>query len=828
MHYKSESQLSNKLELLAPAGSLECLHAAVAGGADADYLGLSEFNARRNAENFTLENLAEVCDWAHLRSTKVFITMNVEILPGEMPRALAMARGAYEAGADALIVQDIGLAAELARTLPEMPVHASTQMNIHNAAGIEAAWRLGATRVTLARELSVPEIAELAQVAADFGMEIETFAHGALCVCYSGQCLMSSMIGGRSANRGLCAQACRLPYELHADDSDQPLPTPGEHLLSPKDLCTVDMLGELYRAGVASLKIEGRMKSADYVYAVVSAYRAVLDRLEQAINTASVDTQSVCATEAEHAQLEEAFSRGFTTAYLTSERGNEIMSYGRPNNRGVFAGRVAAVADGLVDIACDIELHEGDVLEFWTNQGHFTYTLATLQKTGTGLVRTTPDKRVGKGDRVFRVRNAQLAFEDSPFDPRIAVNGFVRIRVGKPLELGFSLVDDPSMAVVVHGPVVEAARTKPLSRQDVVDHIDRMGQTPFVLADLNVDLDDSAGMGFSQLHHVRSDALDELTAHMLAPYRGRRASEFESIALIGQRTAQPCKVVAWATNPACARAARRAGADDVYVPVLNYRRNQAVYEGAVQQAEQAGYPKQCIMAFPTIDHDPLASTREGALDFDIWDYVREGRTVYMDSVAGCIRAQSMGLAVEAGPHVILTNAEALAQAREMGVTRSWLSPELTLGQIDELARQSSIDLGITVIGHQELMICEHCLLMSQGPCAQNCPDCTRRKKAHRLVDRKGFAFPIITDFMGRSHLYNGVELDITASIPDLIDIGVSALMVDTTFMDKKTAADAVARTLRARDVAMSGGSADKRALQKRTGTTTGHLFRGVS
>ena len=204
---------TNQVELLAPAGNMAALHAAVAGGADAVYLGLETFNARRGADNFTLETLREACDFAHLRGVSIYVTMNTIILPDEVGEALECVRQAYRAGADGFIVQDIGLAAEISRTLPEASLHLSTQMNTHNLAGVRAAARLGAERITLAREVSLDEIALLCAAAAEEGMEVEVFAHGALCVCYSGQCFMSSMIGGRSANRGMCAQACRLPEE---------------------------------------------------------------------------------------------------------------------------------------------------------------------------------------------------------------------------------------------------------------------------------------------------------------------------------------------------------------------------------------------------------------------------------------------------------------------------------------------------------------------------------------------------------------------------------------------------------------------------------------
>ncbi|MBP3867103.1 MAG: U32 family peptidase, partial [Eggerthellaceae bacterium] len=462
--------MANKPELLAPAGNEACLHAAVSAGADAVYLGLDEFNARRNADNFTLETLPAACEYAHLRGTSIYVTMNIEILPSEFDRAVKLARGIRDAGADGVIVQDIGLAAELVRAVPDLPLHVSTQMNTHSAAGIEAAARLGAKRVTLARELSLAEIADLAQIAADFGMEIETFAHGALCVCYSGQCLMSSMIGGRSANRGLCAQACRLPYELHSARHDGALPAPGEHLLSPRDLCTIDLLDQLADAGVASLKIEGRMKSADYVHEVVSVYREVLDSGES-------------ATDAHRARLAEAFSRGFTTAYLEGQRGNDIMSYGRPNNRGVFAGRVTRVADGFAEVKPEIELNDGDVLEFWTNKGHFASTLTSARPGKGGVVSVPVEQRVGKGDRVFRVRNAATAFEDDPMQPRIPVRGRVELNIGAPTHIVFEATAKTGATCTgeAWGDEVELARTRPVEEADVRSHVDRLGTTPFVV-----------------------------------------------------------------------------------------------------------------------------------------------------------------------------------------------------------------------------------------------------------------------------------------------------------------------------------------------------------
>ncbi|OUO87123.1 peptidase U32 [Gordonibacter sp. An230] len=841
------------VELLAPAGNAEALRAAVRAGADAVYLGLESFNARRGADNFTLEGLAEACEYAHLRGVRVYVALNTAVLPSELSRALETARQAYRAGADAFIVQDIGVAAELSRSLPEARLHVSTQMNTHNAAGIEAAARLGAKRVTLARELSLIEVAHLVEVADGLGMEVESFAHGALCVCYSGQCFMSSLIGGRSANRGMCAQACRLPYTLHNKAQRKNLPSPGEHLLSPRDLCTIDLLPSLVHAGVASLKIEGRMKSPDYVYSVVGVYRAVLDRALAARDAAAgggADAGGACdgeaderswtrdpsvhATDDEHRALAEAFSRGFTTAYLEGARGNGIMSYGRPNNRGVLVGRVASVKDGVAAVAAERALACGDVLEFWTNKGHFTYALGEVAFDRDGNVRTFPDRPVGKGDRVFRVRSAQAAYEDDPRLPRVPVRGRARLRLGEPLRVEFSLAPEAARRMdagalravgAAEGDPVEPARTKPVDAEDVRAHIDRLGQTPFALAELEIELDEGAGVGFSQLHRVRAAALEDLRGKLLAGSRDRVLPRVSARSAPAPVRPRGCRIAAWATNPACARAAKRAGADLVYVPALNYKRGEAVIAGQRSAtAEQAGYPKQVVPVLPVVEHDPVLGTREEELGFDAWRFVKPGKPVMAESLGALVRAADLGCEVELGPHVPVTNTLSLAVAAELGASRVWLSPELTLGQIADLAEDAPVELGLTIIGFQELMVTEHCLLMSQGPCDQDCDACPRRKSPHFLRDRKEYEFPVVTDALGRSHLYNGVQLDVAHAVPDLVRAGIGALMVDTTLMNVEETTRAVARAVRARSVAHASGD----AIGKVPGTTSGHLFRGVS
>lgn len=821
-----------QVELLAPAGSMACLHAAVQAGADAVYLGAGHFNARRGADNFSFEELAEACDYAHMRGVKIYLTLNTIVLPSEVEDAMELARQAYRCGVDAFIVQDVGMALELRRVVPEVEIHTSTQMNTHDEDGIAAAAALGASRVTLARELSLEEISRLVEAAKSHGMEVEVFAHGALCICYSGQCFLSSMIGGRSANRGRCAQACRLPYTLHNVALRKSLDAPGEHLLSPKDLCTIDLLPELIETGVASLKIEGRMKSPEYVKSVVGVYRAVLDRAlawEAEKRRAEFDCGSVelqgdpidpRATEEEHQVLSEAFSRGFTTAYLTGDRGNEIMSYGRPNNRGVFVGRVSRVKDGLVTIDSEQDLHEQDAIEFWTNRGHFVHTIDELRYDKSGKVVLRVDRAVGKGDRVFRVRNAQAAFVDDARMPAVPVEGSIVLQIGQPAWLTFTTAQGQS--VTVEGALVEAARTKAITAEEVRDHIDRMGTTPFEIKSLDITLDEGVGMGFSTLHKLRAQAAKELQEAMLASYHARTLERTPARVFSTPVRKGSCKVGVLATNPACARAAKRAGADFVYVPAINYRRGEAVIAGQLSPtAEQAGYPKQCVPILPAVSHMFDEERRDG---FDIWNRVREDKPVVVENFGQLFRALEKGALPEVGPHIPVTNRFDLQAMADMGAQRIWLSPELSLVQIEELGDVSPVPLGVTIMGSTELMVTEHCLLMSQGPCNQNCAACARRKSPHHLKDRKGYEMTVITDAMGRSHLYNAVSLDIAHLAPELIRAGVSAFMVDTTLMNVAETTKKVQRAVRARDIALKSG--DK--VSKAEGATSGHLFRGVS
>lgn len=352
-------------ELLAPAGDREAFLAAVAAGADAIYCGVTgQLNARRRAGGIAPAELAGLCELAHGHGVRVYVTMNVVVKQAELEDALAAARFVLGAGADALIIQDLGFIAAVRRACPDAEIHVSTQANVHDARGVRLCEKLGAARVTLSRELPLQEIAS---IAAETSAELEVFSHGAICPSYSGVCMLSSFLRqGRSPNRGLCAQPCRLPFDLVGENGVRLQPASRERALCTHDNCVIDDLAALAAAGVASLKLEGRMKPAAYVWAVTSAYRAALDAI-----AGGADVPGFA-----RARLKRTFNRGLTDAYLRGTSGNELMSYERSGNRGEFVGELVSFEPepgfvprdgqqirGTVTLALAASVGAGDSLE---------------------------------------------------------------------------------------------------------------------------------------------------------------------------------------------------------------------------------------------------------------------------------------------------------------------------------------------------------------------------------------------------------------------------------------------------------------------------------
>ncbi len=792
-------------ELLAPAGGADALRAAVANGADAVYLGLSELNARRGAENFTMETLAEATRFAHLRGVRVYLTANVVVLADEMDAAVAMIARAWEAGVDAVIVQDLGLLTVLRRVLPEVRLHASTQIDAHNAESVATLAELGVTRVTLAREVSVDEIAGL--VAAS-PVELECFVHGSLCFCHSGQCLMSSMIGGRSANRGMCAQPCRLPYDL-VDTAGRETETPGRHLLSPKDPAGVTLLPGLVRAGVAALKIEGRMKSPEYVATVVRVYRAALDR-------AAAAPEDYQVTDAEWDLLSEAFSRGFSEAYLADLRGDEMMSYQRPNNRGVAVGRVAAVAAGRGVVTLERPVEAGDVLEFWTGAGRFTQPAGRMTVNGTAVTAAPAGARVelvleGQarvGDRVFRVVNASLVDaarrtftgDDRALTP---VTFAVKLRIGEPVAV---TADAAGYSATAEGPVAEAARTRAVTAEDVAEHVGRLGGSGYTAGAWRIELDPGVGVGFSTLHALRREALERLDAMRLAAWAGRSGGPAPHVELpLARRTSAPVapEVVVALSDATALKTVLAAGADRVLL--------------SAWAAAEAPLPAGVELLLPRVAHP---AEMPGLLD-------RAGAGPVTAGNLGTLAALgASGAAVSADWGLNALNPWTVDALAGLGASMVWASPELSGRQLAKLVEHSRVPVGVVVHGRLELMVAEHCVLQATGPCSHDCARCRRRREPFALRDRKGYAGPVTTDATGRAHIFNSVVMDLSRAMGEVVASGVSAIRLD---LHTESAADAAVLVRAYRKLVQDAVAGRRPAEQPLvTPSTSGHFFRGVS
>ncbi len=796
-------------ELLAPAGGAEALRAAVAGGADAVYLGVDKLNARRGAENFTLDTLAEACRFAHLRGVSVYLTANVAILPAEMGEALEMLDAAWAVGVDAVILQDLGLIRAVREALPHVRIHGSTQLNTHNSDSLRVLASRGVSRVTLARETSTDEIATLVEAGRAVGTQVESFVHGAICVCYSGQCLLSSLIGARSANRGLCAQPCRMPYEL-TDESGSALEVDGAHLLSPKDLAGITVLPQLVDTGVAALKIEGRMKSAEYVALVTGVYREALDR--------AVDEGAEYEARAgEISVLREAFNRGFTEGYLSGERGNEMMSYRRPNNRGVLVGRVAKVEGRSATIAFDTQIDAQDTVEVWTSRGRFAQPVGKLSYAG-GMHVSAPAgvsasvqvaESVSVGDRVFRVRNASLAaaasrtISDGGGSTLTALDVGVRVVVGEPLEV--RVADSTGRSASAAGPVVEPARTKAVTAEEVAEHVGRFGGTAFTPGSWDISLSPGAGIGFSALHRARREAIEAFESVVLEPWSERRAFAPPLPHLARPyRHAEPApRLVAAVSDLPTARACIQAGCEWAHVPV--------------QALGDEPLPRGVVPVLPRICHDDEVDEQLA--------HVSEGARVVAGTLGMIDAARRRGGSVEAHWSLNALNSFAVTELADIGASFVWLSPELSSRQVAEVAASSPVPSGIAIVGRQEVMVTEHCVLMAEGECSRRCDSCKRRKGWRFLRDRKGYSFPVRTDLAGRTHIYNAVPLDLTHALPEVLATGVAALRLDLETERANSAAAIVARVRQGIKDALAGREP---VHQDRSGVTSGHFFRGVT
>ena len=512
-------------ELLAPAGDWQCAKAAVENGADAIYFGLDKFNARMRAHNFTEADLPALMEFLHLRGVRGYVTFNTLVFPSELSHAEKYLRSIITAGVDAAIVQDVGIARLIRLLSPDFPIHASTQMTITSHAGVDFARELGCNLVVLARECSLKEIAAIGQGSPnESSVRLEVFVHGALCVAYSGQCLTSESLGGRSANRGECAQAWRMPYQLISDGQVVPL-CDRKYLLSPQDLAGLEVLPDLVRSGVASLKIEGRLKSPEYVANITRVYRQALDRI-------ATENNQQFFTPHDSYDLQMGFSRGLYTGWFRGINNQQLVHARFGKKRGVLLGQVRRIRDGQITISREGAVKPGDGVVFDSGhpeqpeEGGRVYQ-AEIRGSEIHLRFGRDDldfNRIHVGDRIWKTSDPEL---DRRLRQTFAGD---QPRFQRPIHFEIHGAAAKSLTVIARDELghiaridsqipLEPAQNRPLTPEFLREQLGRLGGTPFKLGTLDLHLEGPIVLPVSELNRMRRALVAELETQRKAPRR---------------------------------------------------------------------------------------------------------------------------------------------------------------------------------------------------------------------------------------------------------------------------------------------------------------------
>ena len=812
------------VELLAPAGSVEALHAAVEAGADAVYLAGNMFGARAYANNFDRGELEKAIQFAHERNVHIHITVNTIARDEELEDLADYLRYLDEIQADAVLVQDLGVARLAREVAPNLPLHASTQMSVHSVEGVQALAHLGFSRVVLAREMSLKEIRRICRVSP---IEIETFMHGALCVCYSGQCLMSSMIGGRSGNRGRCAQPCRLPYTLVDAKGENALDEgAGQYLLLP----------DLIRAGVSSLKIEGRMKRPEYVAIVVGTYRKAIDAFYGSSN--SFDRKAA------NKSLAQIFNRDFTTAYLFGNPGKKMMSDLRPNNRGVLVGRVISYSSEhrIAALKLTAPLSIGDQIDIWVKVGgRVQLTVGSIcradgsqcSEAGAGeTISLAVPSHIHPHDRVFKIYDAKLMEKARALITagapvrRIPVSCHITAQMGEPFLVEYQ-DDEGNTGKGKTTFLGEPARKNPLTQERVFAQINRLGASPFEITSVNMNLAEGLMVPVSEINKARREAIEMLMAKRLAK-RVRDTGNYTEEQHIRRKPEKIARLMVAVDTLEKAQIALEAGADGLLFGGESY--NHAVipledYESAYQLAKK--YGARIDYNTPRILKDATQKYFEKLLQAFS---VIPPDAIHVHSIGTLSLVRHLtDFPLHADYSLISYNKETISFLKDYGVSEVTASPELNIGQLGELAHASSLPLSAIAYGRLELMVSEYCVMGSflgnrdKGVCSMPCT-----KNHFLLKDRKGALFPLYTDEYCRMHLLNSKVLSILPEAYRLREMGISTLRIEAKALSCNDISKIVA-AFRSVLINKSHKELDKDWIKEQEGDdiTRGHYFRGV-
>ena len=813
------SQKGFIMELLAPAGTMENFMAALESGADAIYLGGKVFNARAHAANFGIDELREAVRLAHILDVSVYVTVNILIGDTELKDLEQYIKDLDSIGVDAIIVQDLAVAEIAKRVAPNIHLHGSTQMTAATLDAVHFYESLGFTRVVLARELSLKEIQHICK---HCKAEIEVFVHGALCVCYSGQCLMSSFIGGRSGNRGACAQPCRLPYELLDSKGASVLPKHEAYLLSPKDLNYSEHMNELVAAGVTSFKVEGRMKKVSYVRQVIGTYREILDE-------ASIH-------ENQRKALASGFNRGFSTAYLEDTVGRQMMTVVAPNHQGKPIGE-SYTKKGEVYLSLTEPIEQGSLVKILQSNGSVTY--YTVDDEWTRVSDTLYKGRPAEGLAV-----GQLYLASTPKNTKSrGLQEFTRkydmsvyLSVGSNGETNYTeltAILDSGLSVTVTNEYVPAIANKvPTSLEKVTEQLGRLGNTLFRLS--YVDIPDGPYMWPASVlnalrrdavtaletalitHHIESWQALQVTGDVDYDFKAQHELSYDTCPMISARVDEIEGV----------KAAISGGAQKIVFGGDRLSRTPyalSIYDEVARLCAQSDVI--CTFATPRVVKDDEVEAYTHTLEAIVQAHP-DSISIHVPQALLWLRELGYTGAIEADTGLNIFNTPTLHFWEQLHISCVNPSQELTLKQITELAKHSHVPIETMIHGYTEMMISEYCAIASfVGTGSKvNCPmPCV--KESYSLKDRKGEIFPIRTDPYCRMHIMNSHEMDMRAYVPMLLQKGISILRVDGRHMKPSYVKDIVSQY-----VGIATGTMEappKKIDSQGESITRGHYFRGI-
>lgn len=781
--------MTKRAELLAPAGSFESMVAAVNAGADAVYMGASRFGARAYAENPDTGKMIEALDFCHLHGVKLYMTVNTLLKEQEMGELYDFLAPFYEHGLDAAIVQDFGVLRYLKRQFPELDLHASTQMTDQSAEGAAILEKFGVTRVVTSRELTLPEIRNIHEKT---DLEIESFVHGALCYSYSGQCLLSSMIGGRSGNRGRCAQPCRLPWHFSREPRGA-----GEYLLSPKDICTLKILPEILEAGVYSLKIEGRMKRPEYTAGVTRIYRKYLDLLEEkGKKNYKVDERDI-------EELMDLYNRGgFSEGYYKTKGNAGMMSTFRQNHFGTKGAKVLAVRKNLITARALEDLHKGDVLESATMNAEIPSGRDFQMKAGR-------DMRVAPGEILHRTQNAALLAELSAYQNfgfhREKLNGKLRISLGKPVILSLNY---GGFSAEVSGAAAEPAQKSALTRESVEKQLRKTGNTEFTFDQLEIELDEGCFLPVQALKELRREGIEKLSGAVLGSSRRSCPEKLVPESFFGEKAEEPYLAVLVSDTRQAETLLNQPGIRRFYLesdllleqPETFFRLREIIQ----------GQEKECFLAMPPLfraDKRALFETEETERNLTFQD----GFLVRNLEELAYLKERVPGAVLIADANLYSWNQEARTFLKEQGFSADTAPLELNS---HELSGRGLSGSELVAYGRAALMLSSQCVKRTTG-------NCNKKKEFTFLTDRKGKTFPVWSDCsVCMNIIYNTAPLDLSdqeQEIRALAPAGIRLSFTTETAEEAEKIAETYARRF------LFGEAASMKLPE----FTRGHFKRGV-